>query len=1161
MSSPSDFSSTTRERNVFLQALEISDPARRASFLDSECGVEIDLRRHVEELLQEQAHLGNFLEEPALSNTSLHPLGTLGPEGTVVLPAGGEKPGDRIGRYRLLQQIGEGGCGVVYMADQEEPVRRRVAVKVIKLGMDSRNVIARFEAERQALAMMDHPNIAQVLDAGATDAGRPFFVMELVRGVRITEYCDQNRVTAIERIRLFIQVCQAVQHAHQKGIIHRDLKPSNILVTLHDGMPVPKVIDFGIAKATEQRLTDKTLFTAFTAFIGTPAYMSPEQAEMSGLDVDTRSDVYSLGVLLYELLTGRTPFDPEELLKGGYDACRRTLREEEPTRPSTLLSTLQNEELNTTASHLHTEAPKLIHLLKGDLDWIIMKCLEKDRTRRYATATALADDLQNYLDDEPVIARPPSNLYRFQKLLHRHQLAVTASAVVVLTLFLAALVSTWLAVRATRAEAVARDSQKQEARLRREAELESAAARLNEYIADINLAHQSLAAGNYGRASSLIERHRPQPGNPDLRGFEWRYLWRLCRGNEHVSFPNQGSPILCLAFSPDGSEFAVGLRDSLLIYQVKTQSLVARIPKSAQSAVYTVDGQSLITASRNTVRVWRTRDWTEQATFQDESEPVTLSHQGHLLASQTREGVLLRDTDSWKPVRTLRNASGPMAFSPQDNLLATDSRKGITLWPLSPDGLEVILGDSTNLFHRGGPWFRQNHGIVFSPDGKTVVAARNTPSTRGAFILSTWNASSGKELGFFPSDPEHPEHTSVISCLIASRKQPLLATGSWDHSIRLWDLSAQKFLGAVQGNLNEVWCIALAPDESLLVSGAKDGGLNLWPLPPRSSEEELPGEWIPLAFSADDRTLAVLSPDCKVAHYDMATREIDHQIQLPLDRPFPWFFASVSSSENLRTLAFRDGSGQVFLWDDPDRTNRVFAAAGSRNDFVTLSPDGRNLVVGARDRPLRWFQLNNSTNPPLEIEASSALFSADSRILAAFQRDSQVLIYNVSSRSLRTNILANVPFFANSTLSCDGRLLATSSGPDDPDNAIHLWSTTTSRLIGTITGHKQPVSALALSPDGQTLASSSHDGTLRFWNIPTQQELLSIRRIAESPRKLLFSSDGRVLVSAEGYHLRNPRLHFFRAPSLAETDVISAQPLQEQVMIPEKSSPRPTQTR
>src|SRR5579862_2745161 len=333
-----------------------------------------------------------------------------------------EKPDDFVGRYKLLEKVGEGGCGVVYVAEQTEPVRRRVALKVIKLGMDTKQVVARFEAERQALAMMDHPNIAKVLDAETTETGRPYFVMELVRGIRITEYCDQNHLTTKERIGLFIKVCQAIQHAHQKGIIHRDIKPSNILVTLHDGVPVPKVIDFGIAKATEGRLTDSTVYTQLHQFIGTPAYMSPEQAEMSGLDIDTRSDIYSLGVVLYELLAGNTPFDPKDLMASGIEAMCKTIREKEPVRPSTRFATLSREELTTTAKRRSTDTSKLLHQLKGDLDWIVMKCLEKDRTRRYETANGLVADLKRHLNNETVIARPPSAAYRFQKTLRRNKL-------------------------------------------------------------------------------------------------------------------------------------------------------------------------------------------------------------------------------------------------------------------------------------------------------------------------------------------------------------------------------------------------------------------------------------------------------------------------------------------------------------------------------------------------------------------------------------------------------------------------------------------------------------------------------------------------------------------------------------------------------------------
>jgi serine/threonine protein kinase len=435
--------------------------------------------------------------------------------------AAGEKPvldeqiGVHIGRYKVLQRLGEGGCGVVYMAEQQEPVRRLVAVKIIKPGMDTRNVIGRFDAERQALAMMDHLNIARVLDAGATEAGRPYFVMELVRGVKITEYCDQNNLTTRQRLGLFVQICQAIQHAHQKGVIHRDIKPSNILVTLHDGVPVPKVIDFGIAKAIAGRLTEQTQFTAYEQIIGTPAYMSPEQAEMSGLDVDTRSDIYSLGVLLYELLTGRTPFDGRELMRVGLDEMRRKLREDEPCRPSTILTTLQGTELRATTVSHHAELPKLISLLKGDLDWVVMKALEKDRTRRYETANGFAMDIQRYLNNEPVIARPPSRWYRLRKLVRRNRGVFAAAAAVALALVAGMGTSTWLFLKE-------KEARREQVHLREQAERaerrENDLRRQAEAKEKINQAAIYVSQDRFEEADKLLDEVTTLPAKPSFDG-------------------------------------------------------------------------------------------------------------------------------------------------------------------------------------------------------------------------------------------------------------------------------------------------------------------------------------------------------------------------------------------------------------------------------------------------------------------------------------------------------------------------------------------------------------------------------------------------------------------------------------------------------------------
>jgi hypothetical protein len=459
------------EKAVFCQALEITDPEQRRQFLDQACGADQSLRAQVERLLALSQGAGDFFKEcaPALEPAAADAAQVFSAAESAVEP---EIPETKsIGPYKLLQKLGEGGYGMVYMAEQEQPIRRRVALKIIKLGMDTKNVIARFEAERQALALMDHPNIARVLDAGATETGRPYFVMELVYGVKITDYCDQNRVSMQERLQLFIRVCNAVQHAHQKGIIHRDLKPSNIMVTMHDGVPVPKVIDFGIAKATEQRLTDKTLFTSYAQLMGTPAYMSPEQMELSGLNLDTRSDIYSLGVLLYELLTGRTPFDTADLLKSGLEELRRTVCEREPLSPSAKLQTLNNEELTKTAKMRRMEPPRLLSQLHGDLDWIVLRCLEKDRTRRYETANGLAMDIQHYLLQEPILARPPSEVYRLQKFVRRNRMVFLLGTAAATSLLLGTIISTLMFVKE-------REARSSEARLRRAAELRENASHL-----------------------------------------------------------------------------------------------------------------------------------------------------------------------------------------------------------------------------------------------------------------------------------------------------------------------------------------------------------------------------------------------------------------------------------------------------------------------------------------------------------------------------------------------------------------------------------------------------------------------------------------------------------------------------------------------------------
>ncbi len=479
------------ERSIFMEALAQQTPAQRSAYLDEACGADAALRQRVDALLASHEQAGSFLGKPVPERLAEKLAVPERPEETCGAPAAQDQPrpsddhpagsqpsaetlGSRIGPYKLLQEIGEGGMGTVYLAEQSQPVRRMVAVKIIKPGMDSRQVIARFEAERQALALMDHPNIAKVLDAGTTrefeprtsvsgppqpltdvrGSGRPYFVMELVKGVPITKFCDERRLTPRQRLELFVPVCQAVQHAHQKGIIHRDLKPSNVMVCLYDGKPVPKVIDFGVAKATGQKLTDRTMFTEIGQVVGTLEYMSPEQAELNQLDIDTRSDIYSLGVLLYELLTGSTPLERKRLKSAAMLEVLRLIREEEPPRPSTRLST--TDEMPSVAANRGLEPKKLSGLVRGELDWIVMKALDKDRNRRYETANGFAQDIQRYLADEPVQACPPSAWYRFRKFARRNKGGLITAAVVVVALLVGTVFSTWQAIRATNATAAER---------------------------------------------------------------------------------------------------------------------------------------------------------------------------------------------------------------------------------------------------------------------------------------------------------------------------------------------------------------------------------------------------------------------------------------------------------------------------------------------------------------------------------------------------------------------------------------------------------------------------------------------------------------------------------------------------------------------------------
>jgi len=1212
------------DETIFAAALQWETPAQRAAYLDEACAGNPGLRARVEGLLHASGEAQTFLERPVgvprpapASAAATVKIGF-----TDLLPAA-EGPGMKIGRYKLLQQIGEGGCGTVFMAEQEEPVRRRVALKVIKLGMDTKSVVARFEAERQALAMMDHPNIAKVLDAGATDSGRPFFVMELVRGIPITRYCDENKLDTQARLDLFIKVCQAIQHAHQKGIIHRDIKPSNILVTLHDGVPVPKGIDFGIAKATEGRLTNATLFTAFEQFIGTPAYMSPEQAEMSGLDIDTRSDIYALGVLLYELLTGKTPFDAKELAQSGIDAMRKTIREKEPQRPSTRLTQaiVADEVTRRTAGSDEPSASsrrrlqELVNLIRGDLDWIVMKCLEKDRTRRYETANGLAADLKRHLDNEPVVARPPSAAYKFQKAYRRNRLAFTAAATVFVSLVIA-LAFIWVAARREglarvhesiqrnlaeqqRAEAqsaqklAVTEQQRADAQARKATESQAQSRRLL-YAADMNLAQQSLKQNNLGKARRLLERHRPQPGEEDLRGWEWRYLWQLTRSSALVTLTNRPTTRgFDVSFSPDGTRLAVGWLDGRV-------------------DLWDVPGRRLLRA----------------LTGVSFSPHVAFSpHRNLLAATSGNNEVSLYDLDSgrdsilWRAPDQGGWGVRDLSFSPDGSKLViyagSGSGLGDAVWVvdaasaqieshhptlgtagiflgaarLSPDNRRLYLSRSDALNYRAGIqcldlttgkelWQTEPHrdrglsAMALSPDGRLLASGSGFADP----TIRVWEAATGRLLVRLDG------HSGWVGKLAFSKDGRRLISASTDQTIRFWDTGTWTETKVLRGHSDEVHAVAISEAAQLVASAGKDGNLMLWPedgksatdgyrrlpenlgvdqvltldrarvvmLPPGRSAEilDLKGDSTPVLLSGIDSSTIPLGKfgatlGCfwngtnQILVSELREAELIQRGAVTLDSGTRPSGAAYNPARQLLAWSEGTNSASVYVTSlaTPGRRIELRSTVSKVIPFL-FSEEGSYLAAATPDR--RVLRVWNVETGQIVASLDSLFFGFVDAVFAAAGQVMVVVRQTGSNHEIVFHDLVHadraprrVPGKDNSTalaVSPDGGLVASSNEAGQ----VRLFDPAKGELIETLHGHLNAAVGIAFSPDGRRLISACGGReAVKLWDVSTRQELLTLGGTGSLLYAARWSADGDVILAGAPWQA-------WRAPTWAEINAAEA---------------------
>jgi WD40 repeat protein/serine/threonine protein kinase len=1051
---------------------------------------------------------------------------------TTASRAGPEQPGDQIGRYKLLRVLGEGGMGIVYLAQQQEPMKRQVALKIIKPGMDSTQVIRRFEAERQALALLDHPNVAQVYDASTTEAGRPYFAMEYVKGVPITEHCDRQKLTIEERLKLFVQVCEAIQHAHQKGIIHRDVKPSNIQVCIQGEQAIPKVIDFGVAKALNQPLIERTLVTEQGQLVGTPEYISPEQAEMTNQDIDTRSDIYSLGVLLYELLTGTLPFESATLRRGSLEQMRQIIREAEPKTPSARVSSLDAETSTKLAKCCQSDAATLRRNLRGDLDWITLKAMEKDRMRRYQTAHALAEDIERHLNNEPVLAGRPGTLYRFQKLVRRNQGVFAAAAVVAAVLVLGALVSTWQAVRATRAERI-------QIRLRERAVAGEQLARTHLYAADMVLAQQALDQGNLGRVNELLDKYRPtnfglatpdaQPFS-DLRGWEWRYLWSRSRSDERCTLGSHDRAVDFAVFSDDGNLLATSSQDrSVKIWDVAARREVAAINFASEPSdlCFVPKSQTVAVAVGKEVCFLDGPTGRKVEGFSREASvwSVAYSRDGSRLAIY--EGTTLRILDTltrhemW---RTMVLAGWRVTFSPDGTLLAAATNERTVLLLDAATGRQLVSLPGFSRAALGS--------LVFSPDGALLACAANGGGNPN---LRVWEVATRQER------PPVAYPGFWVGGVAFSPDGKTLAISGAAHVIVLWDRATWQVAGRLQGHWNEVWPLAFSPDGKYLASGGKDKTVRIWDAVAKAHETtelSLPTGIDAFNFSTDGSKLCVLTTNNAFAVWDTSTLRLLARGSLPdtnvIHNPAGGYTKALAVSSDGRRLYTLTSTGQVRVWDTQTREFLAVLETKVLNCWVlALSPDEEMLGVGTRDGVIKLWDLETKT--PLTNLSSAPnspyclAFSADNQFMAIGCRDGVVEAWQIPGpRKLWSHPYHTMSIRALA-ISPDQRFLAAASN----DPLATLWDLQTGTLIRAFRGALNAYNSVAISRDSKRVFASGLPATLDVWDTGSLQSVGTFQAHRESMRggglAILSESDTVVSVGSDGVRL-------LRAPSWAEIE-------------------------